>query len=57
MQAWFADDMAKLHTMLADGYEDIVTEDIHLVAGQPPRTLAQFARDFAPALAGRRQER
>lgn len=54
MQAWYAEDMAKLHTMLADGYEDAVTEDVRLMAGQPPRTLAQFARDFAPALAGQR---
>ena len=53
LQPWFADDMAKLHTMLAAGYEDVLTEDVHAATGQPPRTLAQFARDHAPAFTGR----
>ena len=48
--AWFADDMAKLHSMLAVGYEEVVTDDIHRVTGRPPRTLAQFASDHAGAL-------
>jgi uncharacterized protein YbjT (DUF2867 family) len=43
--AWFADDMAKLHGMLADGYEDLVTNDVRAVTGSPPRDLAQFVRD------------
>jgi hypothetical protein len=43
--AWFADDMARLHAMLAAGYEDVVTDDVRAVTGSPPRTLAQFARD------------
>jgi uncharacterized protein YbjT (DUF2867 family) len=43
--AWFADDMARLHGMLAAGYEDLVTDDVRAVTGSPPRTLAQFARD------------
>jgi uncharacterized protein YbjT (DUF2867 family) len=42
---WFADDMARLHAMLAAGYEDVVTDDVRAVTGSPPRTLAQFARD------------
>jgi hypothetical protein len=37
--------MAKLHGMLADGYEDLVTNDVRAVTGSPPRDLAQFVRD------------
>jgi uncharacterized protein YbjT (DUF2867 family) len=48
--AWYADDMAKLHSMLAVGYEEVVTDDIHRVTGRPPRTLAQFAGDHASVL-------
>jgi hypothetical protein len=47
MAAWYADDMARLHGMLAAGYEQVVTDDIHTVTGRPPRTLAQFAGDHA----------
>jgi uncharacterized protein YbjT (DUF2867 family) len=43
--AWFADDMARLHAMLAAGYEDLVTDDVRAVTGCPTRTLAQFLRD------------
>jgi uncharacterized protein YbjT (DUF2867 family) len=50
VEAWFADDMANLHDLLASGYEDIVTDDVHTVTGQPPRPLAQFAHDFAETL-------
>lgn len=42
---WFADDMAKLHCMLADGYEDLATDAVLTVTGRPPRTLAQFASE------------
>ena len=49
--AWFADDMTKLHSMLADGYEDVVTDDARIMTGNPPRTLAQFGADFADVLA------
>ena len=49
--AWFADDMTKLHSMLADGYEDVVTDDARTMTGNPPRTLAQFGADFADVLA------
>ena len=48
--AWYADDMARLHSMLAVGYEEVVTDDIHRVTGHPPRTLAQFAGDHAGVL-------
>jgi uncharacterized protein YbjT (DUF2867 family) len=49
--AWFADDMTKLHSMLANGYEDLVTDDARIMTGNPPRTLAQFGADFAGVLA------
>ena len=42
---WFADDMAKLHGMLADGYEEVVTEDVNTVTGSPARSFPQFIRD------------
>jgi uncharacterized protein YbjT (DUF2867 family) len=47
MEAWFAEDMARLHGMLAAGYEDLVTDDVRTVTGTSPCTLAEFARDFA----------
>jgi uncharacterized protein YbjT (DUF2867 family) len=45
--AWFAEDMARLHGMLAAGYEDLVTDDVRTATGTSPGTLAEFARDFA----------
>ena len=50
VESWFADDMANLHDLLASGYEDLVTDDVHTVTGGPPRPLAQFAHDFAETL-------
>jgi uncharacterized protein YbjT (DUF2867 family) len=50
--AWFASDMATLQGMLADGYEDDTTDDVRSVTGSPPRTLDQFAADFADSFAG-----
>ena len=47
VESWFADDMAKLHGMLAGGYEDVVTEDACTVTGSRPRTLSRFARDHS----------
>jgi uncharacterized protein YbjT (DUF2867 family) len=59
--AWYADDMATLHGMLAAGYEEVVTDDVRKVTGRPPRTLVQFAADHAGAftqqLAGSRTPR
>lgn len=43
---WFARDMARLQSMLADGYEDVVTDDVHTVTGTAPHTLAEFCRDL-----------
>jgi uncharacterized protein YbjT (DUF2867 family) len=47
MEDWFAEDMARLHQMLAGGYEDLVTDDVRAATGTSPGTLAEFARDFA----------
>jgi uncharacterized protein YbjT (DUF2867 family) len=47
--AWFAQDMANLHSMLAAGYEDVVTHDVRTVTGTAPRTLTEFCRGFARA--------
>ena len=33
VESWFADDMANLHDLLASGYEDMVTDDVHTVTG------------------------
>jgi uncharacterized protein YbjT (DUF2867 family) len=48
-EAWFATDMARLHTMLAGGYEDLVTADLDELTGQPGRDLADFAEDMLAA--------
>ena len=47
VEPWFAEDMANLHSMLAAGYEDLVTDDVRTVTGTSPSTLAEFGRDFA----------
>ena len=47
MEGWFAEDMAKLHEMLAADYEHLVTDDVRTVTGTAPCTLAEFATDFA----------
>ena len=47
VETWFAEDMAKLHGMLAAGYEDLVTDDVRTATGTSPCTVAEFARDFA----------
>jgi uncharacterized protein YbjT (DUF2867 family) len=57
-EAWFAADMAALHGMLADGYEDVVTDEVSALTGGPATPLARFATDFTarfapnPAVAG-----
>ena len=45
-EAWFATDMARLHTMLAGGYEDLVTPDLDELTGRPGRDLSDFAEDL-----------
>jgi uncharacterized protein YbjT (DUF2867 family) len=47
IEPWFAADMANLHSMLAAGYEDLVTDDVRSVTGTSPCTLAEFGRDYA----------
>ena len=53
VEAWFAEDMARLHTMLAAGYEDVVTDDVAVATGTAPRSLAEFGSDAAERFAGR----
>ena len=48
--AWFANDMARLQSLLADGYEDVVTDDVHTVTGRWPHTLMQVAPHLADAM-------
>jgi uncharacterized protein YbjT (DUF2867 family) len=48
---WFARDMAKLQQMLAEGYEELVTPDVHTVTSRQPRPLGQVASDLAGGLA------
>jgi uncharacterized protein YbjT (DUF2867 family) len=52
-EPWFAEDLATLHAMLADGYEDLVTNDVATLTAAPPTPLDRFAEDvrgrFAPA--------
>jgi uncharacterized protein YbjT (DUF2867 family) len=54
VESWFAEDMAKLHRMLAGGYEDVVTDDAGTVTGSRPRTLSRFARDHSTVFTGPR---
>jgi uncharacterized protein YbjT (DUF2867 family) len=49
-ETWFGNDMARLHALLADGYEDIVTDGVVAATGTAPRDLDDFARDFAGSL-------
>ena len=55
--AWFADDMSRLQQLFPAGYEDFTTDDVRSVTGSSPRTLAEFAGDFAGALTGGPQGR
>ena len=50
-EAWFAADMAALHGMLANGYEDVVTDEVSSLTGAPATPLARFATDFAARFA------
>ena len=50
-EAWFAADMAALHAMLADGYEDVITPDIAALTGARATPLARFATDFSARFA------
>jgi hypothetical protein len=52
VEPWFAGDMANLHGMLAQGYEDLVSDDVRTAIGTSPTTLAEFARDFADRFNG-----
>ncbi len=52
-EPWFAKDMATLHGMLADGYEDVVDPDLTGMIGAPPRTVERFVADFSDRLGTR----
>ncbi len=52
VEAWFAQDMAQLHTMLAAGYEALVTDEVAAVTGTSSRTLTEFGQDFASQFTG-----
>jgi hypothetical protein len=45
-ERWFASDMARLHTMLAEGYEDVLTGDLNWLIGRPGRDVARFLQDM-----------
>jgi uncharacterized protein YbjT (DUF2867 family) len=45
-ESWYASDMAQLHTMLAEGYEDVVTGDLGQLTGGQGRDVAAFVRDL-----------
>ena len=45
-ERWFASDMARLHTMLAQGYEDLVTHDLSWLTGSPGRDIPSFVEDM-----------
>jgi hypothetical protein len=49
--------MAKLHGMLADGYEEVITDDVRMVTGMEPRPLERFAEDFSAVLTERARGR
>ena len=44
-ERWFAADIARLHGMLADGYEDLVTGDLRQLTGGQGRDVAAFVQD------------
>jgi uncharacterized protein YbjT (DUF2867 family) len=50
-EAWFAADMAALHGMLADGYEDVVTNEVSSLTRALATPLARFATDFTARFA------
>jgi len=53
-EEWFAADMARLHTMLAEGYEDVVSRDVRWLTGRPARDLPAFLEHmFATPETGR----
>jgi len=50
-EAWFAADMAALHGMLGNGYEDVVTDEVSALTGALATPLARFATDFTARFA------
>ena len=58
-EEWFAADMARLHTMLAEGYENLVTSDLSRLTGNPGHDIPAFVEDMleTPEIAGARGDR
>ena len=56
VEEWFAADMARLHTMLAEGYESVVTHDLSRLTGSPGRDIPTFVEDMleTPEIGGPR---
>jgi uncharacterized protein YbjT (DUF2867 family) len=50
-EEWFAADMATLHGMLANGYEDVVTADLDDLIGAPAISFDRFVADFSDRFA------
>jgi uncharacterized protein YbjT (DUF2867 family) len=48
-EGWFASDLARLHTMLAAGYEDLVTGDLGRLTGGQGRDMSAFVQDMLAA--------
>ena len=53
-ERWFASDIARLHTKLAQGYEDLVTPDVYCLTGRSGRDFRAFVEDMlaAPEVSG-----
>jgi uncharacterized protein YbjT (DUF2867 family) len=57
-ERWFASDMARLHTMLAQGYEDLVTPDASWLTGGLGSDLPAFLEDMftTPGIGGKTRD-
>jgi uncharacterized protein YbjT (DUF2867 family) len=50
-EPWFAADMGLLHSMLADGYEDVLTTDLLSLTGVTATPFERFVSDFSDRFA------
>jgi uncharacterized protein YbjT (DUF2867 family) len=50
--AWIAGGYGELMEGFSEGFADRATENVAALTGRPPRSFAQFARDYAPAFGG-----
>ena len=49
MDEWMVNLMCDYFTAYSDNWGDLITDDFQLVTGKAPRTIEQFAKDFARA--------